>query len=369
MLGVVLPCFLRPNTQAIATCDVWKSRALSEKDLAKAEHAYTDFRELLARDDIDAVVIATPEHWHVPICIAAAQAGKDMFCEKPLGTTVAEGRVLCGAIKRYDRIFQFGTGQRFDYNFRHTCELIFNGRIGELKRITVTVPTHKGHRKYGGSPAPPGPAPEGFDYDMWLGPAPWIPYVGQDDGCWGRMPDYAQGFLTNWGVHHVDIAQWANGSELSGPVFFEGQATFSKEALCNTADEWHGICTYANGLELHHFNGPESVLFEGTEGTIKVGRRALSTTPASLKTAVIGPTEIKLRISDPVANLTDCMKSRSETVCPVEVAQRSSTISLLCDIAMRLERKLKWDPDTETFPGDDEANRMLSRAMRAPWRI
>ena len=369
MLGVVLPCFLRPNTQAIATCDVWKSRALSEKDLAKAEHAYTDFRELLARDDIDAVVIATPEHWHVPLSIAAAQAGKDMFCEKSLGTTVAEGRVLCDTLKRYGRVFQFGTGQRFDYNFRHTCELIFNGRIGELKKITVTVPTHKGFRQIGNPPDPPGPAPEGLDYDMWLGPAPWIPYVGQDDGRWAKMPDYAVGFLATWGVHHVDIAQWASGSELSGPVSVEGQATFCKDGLCNAAEEWHGICTYANGLELHHFNGPESVLFEGTEGTIKVGRHALSTTPSSLKTAVIGPTEIRFRISDPVANFTGCIVSRGETVCPIEIAQRSSTISLLCDIAMRLGRKLKWDPDTETFPGEDEANRMLSRAMRVPWQI
>lgn len=362
--------FLRHDIQPIATCDVWSTRAESAKKMLKAEHAYRDFRDLLARDDIDAVVIATPEHWHVPIGIAAAKAGKDMYCEKSLGTTIAEGRVLCDTIKRYGRIFQFGTQQRSERNFRFACELVRNMRIGQLQTITVSVPGGGIGKLF--APAPP---PKELDFDMWLGPAPEIPYVGQAlDHRWAGMPDYAPGFLSTWGVHHTDIAQWGHGTEMSGPVWIQGKGEYSTREYCHIAEKWRAECVFADGVRLIHVDdskSPRGIRFQGTEGSVFVGRgNVLQTTPAKLKTSAILPHEIHLYESrNHAGNFLDCVKSRRETVCPVEIAHRSTTISLLCDIAMRLERKLKWNPDTETFTDDDEANKMLSRAMRAPWQI
>jgi len=373
----IAPGFLGAGEKAIAVCDVWSDRAEAAKQRLGAVHAYTDFRELLARADIDAVVIATPEHWHVPIAIAAAKAGKDIYCEKSLGTTVAEGRILCDTIKRYGRVFQFGTQQRSEQNFRRACELVRNGRIGRLKTITICVPAYWDTRLL-----PPGPPPKELNFDMWLGPAPQMPYMGQAlDARWCSMPDYAVGFLATWGVHHADIAQWGNGTELSGPVEIEGKGVFLDREFCNIAKEWRAECTFANGVKLIHYSdgkapvplsgSSEGVLFEGTEGSVYVRRgNVLETTPVSLKNSVILPKEIHLYESRNHANnFLDCIRTRRETVSPVEVAQRSTTISLLCDIAMRLGRKVKWDPVTEKFSGDDTANRLLSRAMRVPWQV
>jgi len=362
----IAPGFLGPDTQAIAVCDVWTNRAEAAKKRLGAVYAYTDFRELLARDDIDAVVIATPEHWHVPIAVAAAKAGKDMYCEKSLGTTVAEGRICSDTIKRYGRIFQFGTMQRSGHNFRHACELVRNGRIGKLHTITIHVPGG------GAKPLlPPSLPPAELDFDMWLGPAPVIPYVGQAlDDRWAGMPDYAPGFLSTWGVHHVDIAHWGNDTELTGPVEVAGKGEFLKSEFCNIAASWRAECTYANGVKLLHNNGGEGVLFEGTEGKVHVSRSSYETSPASLKTSVIRPDELHLYKSlNHAVNFLDCVRTRQQPICTVEAAHRSTTVSLICDIAMRLERRLKWDPVSEKFPGDDEANRMLSRAMRAPWQV
>ncbi len=371
------PGFLGSGAQAIAVCDVWSDRAEAAKQRLGAAHAYTDFRELLARADIDAVVISTPEHWHVPIAIAAAKAGKDIYCEKSLGTTVAEGRILCDTIKRYGRVFQFGTQQRSEQNFRRACELVRNGRIGKLHTIMITVP--------GGGTRPllaPSPPPKELDFDMWLGPAPLVPYVGQAlDDRWAGMPDYAMGFLCTWGVHHADIAQWGHGTELSGPVEIEGKGDYMNAEFCNIANEWRAECTFADGVKLIHYSAgkapaslkgdSEGVLFEGSEGSVYVRRgNVLETTPASLKTSEILPQEIHLYESHNHAeNFLDCIRTRRQTISPVEVAQRSTTISLLCDIAMRLGRKVNWDPVTETFPGDEAANRHLSRTMCGPWQV
>lgn len=373
----IAPGFLGAGSQAVAVCDVWSDRAEQARQRLGAAHACADFRELLARTDIDAVVIATPEHWHVPIAIAAARAGKDMYCEKSLGTTVAEGRVLCETIRRYGRIFQFGTQQRSERNFRRACELVRNGRIGELHTIMMVVP--------GGGTRPllpAAPPPKTLDFDMWLGPSPAIPYVGQAlDDRWAGMPDYAMGFLCTWGVHHADIAQWGHGTELTGPVEIEGKGDYLDVEYCHIANQWRAECTFADGVKLVHHSAEqapaplrgasEGVLFEGTEGSVHVRRgNVLETKPASLKTSVIQPHEIHLYESRNHADdFLSCVRTRREPVSPVEVAQRSTTISLLCDIAMRLQRKVKWDPVGETFPGDGEANRLLARAMREPWQI
>jgi predicted dehydrogenase len=366
----IAPGFLRADVQAIATCDVWSDRAQNAKHRLKAEHAYTDFRELLACEDIDAVVIATPEHWHVPIGVAAAAAGKDMYCEKSLGTTIAEGRSLCRAIERYGRVFQFGTQQRSERNFRFACELVRNGRIGQLQTITVSVPGGGIDKLF-----PPASPPKELDFDMWLGPAPEIPYVGQAlDDRWAGMPDYAPGFLSTWGVHHSDIAQWGHGTGLRGPVEIQGQGEYSTREYCHIAEKWRAECLFADGVRLVHVDNskaPQGVKFQGTEGSVYVRRgNVLQTTPDTLKTSAILPHETRLYESrDHAGNFLDCVKSRRRTVSPVEIAHRSTSISLLCDIAMRLGRKVKWDPDGETFPGDEEANRMLSRTMRAPWQV
>ena len=373
----IWPGFLGTGTEAIAVCDVWSNRAEDAKNRLHAAHACTDFREVLARDDIDAVVITTPEHWHVPIAVAAAKAGKDMYCEKSLGTTVAEGRVLCDAIRRYGRIFQFGTQQRSERNFRLACEWVRNGRIGKLHTITTCVPGGGAHPLL-----PPTPPPRELDFDMWLGPSPAIPYVGQAlDDRWAGMPDYAMGFLCTWGVHHADIAQWGHGTELTGPVEIEGKGEYLDVPFCNIAKEWRAECTYADGVKLIHYSAgkappplqgaQEGVFFEGTEGSVYVRRGdVLETRPASLKTSTILPKEMHLYEShNHAGNFLSCVRSRRQTVSPVEVAQRSTTISQLCDIAMRLGRRLKWDPANERFPGDDTANRLLSRAMRVPWQV
>ena len=370
----IAPGFLGADTQAIAVCDVWSNRAEAAMKRFKAARAYTDFRELLARDDIDAVVIATPEHWHVPIAVAAARGGKDLYCEKSLGTTVAEGRICSDTIRRYGRIFQFGTMQRSSQNFRHACELVRNGRIGKLHTITTCVPAG------GADPLlPPGPPPKELDFDMWLGPAPGIPYVGQAlDDRWAGMPDYAPGFLSTWGVHHVDIAHWGNDTDLTGPVEVEGKGEYLNREFCNIANEWRAECTYANGVKLIHCSSgkaplplrDEGVLFEGTEGKVHVSRSSYETTPASLKTSVIRPDEIHLcRSFNHAGNFLECVRTRRHPICTVEAAHRATTVSLICDIAMRLERKLKWDPVAERFPDSEAANRMLSRAMRAPWQV
>lgn len=362
-----MPSFLGKGSECIAVCDVWKDRREAVRQQIGGQcAAYGDLRELLARPDIDAVSVATPEHWHVLACCMAARAGKDVYCEKSVGPTVAEGRVLSDTMRRYARVFQFGTQQRSDGNFRFACELVRNGRIGALHTITISVPGG------GRGTLHPQPVPKDLDYDMWLGPAPWIPYVGQAAGdCWVDLPDYAPGFISTWGVHHVDIAQWGNNTELTGPVTIEGRGEYSRGEYYNLALRWQAECTYANGVKLIHTDeskNPNGVRFEGTDGWVFVTRGGIDANPKSLLQSRIRPEEINLYRSDNHAvNFLECVRTRRETISPAEVAHRSTTISLLCDLAMRLGRKLKWDPVNECFPEDPAANRWLTRALREPW--
>lgn len=371
------------DVQVLAVCDLYETRREAarrgleqhyaeqlQKGTYKGCAAYSDFRELLAREDIDAVSIATPDHWHVLLGIAAAQAGKDMYIEKPLSLTIAEGRALCDAVKRYRRVFQHGTQQRSDRNFRFACELARNRRIGKLHTIKV------------GSPAsgetgvePPMPVPPGFDYDTWLGPAPWAAYTEKrcQTPYWYFISDYTIGFVAGWGVHHVDIAQWGNDTELTAPVEIEGQGVFPKDGLCDTALSWHIECKYANGVKMIYADNREiqqGVRFEGTDGWVWVERGQIDADPKSLLTSVIGPDGIHLcESADHRRNFLDCVKTRKQTIAPVEVAHRSTTICHLSHIAMLTGRKLRWNPDQECFVNDPEANRFLSRAMRSPWHL
>jgi predicted dehydrogenase len=376
--GGILQHFLQPGLSVpIAVCDVWKNRADAWRQrLGEGVGAFQDFRDLLARTDVDAVVIASPDHWHVPLSMAAVRAGKDVFCEKPLAPTVAEGRALADAVQRYGRVFLHGTHQRSFGPFRHACEIALNGRLGKVHTIRVVE-----RGSWADAVRPPQPVPPELDYDLWLGQAPEIPYAGQalHGGMWQCRSDYTAGWISGCGVHPLDIAQWGNGTDRTGPVEVEGRGVYPRDGFNDTACDWHVEMTYANGVKLiftsthNDVNSPEvGARFEGTEGWVMAQGNASSilADPPSLLKSVIGPGEIHLAHSDNHAlHFLECVRSRRETVAPAEVAHRSTTLCLISDIAMRLGRKLCWDPDKEEFPADAEANRYLFRAMRAPWRL
>jgi myo-inositol 2-dehydrogenase / D-chiro-inositol 1-dehydrogenase len=363
------------DAHVIALCDVDRQQREIARKMVNDKYGNqdcavdNDFREVLARTDIDAVMISTPDHWHVPISIAAAQAGKDVACEKPT-LTVEEGRRLVETMKRYGRVFQWSTEDRAVDVYHRMCELVRNGRIGKVHTIKVELPS---------GPAQPGnpqpmPVPEGFDYDLWLGPAPWAPYT--KDRCHWNFRwifDYSGGMLTDWGAHLLDGAQWGNDTEHTGPVDVEGKGVFWREGLYDTAKEFHLEYTYADGVKLIVDSGTPSLRFEGTDGWIgnRGWRAPLRAEPASILNSVIGPDEIRLFTcpQGEQRNFLDCVKSRQDPYFPPEIGQRCFTIAHIGNIAMLLGKKLHWDPKTERFTNSDEANRMLGRAMRSPWNL
>jgi len=372
----------RDDVQVIAVCDVDRSRRLEAKKIVEDTYAekndrsdfkgctdYNDFRELIDRKDIDLVTIAVPDHWHSIPAIMAANAGKDIYAEKPLARTIHEGRAIVEAVKKNNIVWQTGSWQRSRSQFHNACELVRNKRIGELKEVLVGLPT--------GSPLElqqEMPVPDGLDYDFWLGPAPWAPYTEQRCHWNFRwILDYSGGQLTDWAGHHCDIAQWGMDTEDTGPISVEGTGVYPRDGLWDAVTEYHFECMYKNGIKLTVANNkeiPMGAKFIGTEGWVHVDRRGIDANPKSLLTSVIGPDEIHLyRSNNHYANFLSCVKSRKETITPVETAHRSITIGHLGDIAMQLGRKLDWDPDKEKFVNDSEADRMLSRSFRAPWRL
>jgi hypothetical protein len=347
--------------------------------------AYADFREVIARDDIDAVVIVVPDHWHALMTIAAARAGKDIYCEKPLSLSVAQGQAMVKAVRQYKRILQTGSQHRSNDSTRHACELVRNGRIGDLTRIVAFVAPNN----FAG-PGPgwqPMPVPAGFDYTTWLGPAPEAPY--HKDRCLYKfrfISDYSGGQTTNFGAHSLDLAQLGHGSELTGPVEFNdsGSVWPTPGSLFTTATKAAFRAKYADGVELVcETRTPFGARFEGSEGWIQVGYGDFTASNESLKTSVIGPNEIHLPQSVPgkpttnyssvgahhVRNFLDAVKSRQDPIEPVEVGHRTATLCHLGNIAMKLGRKIQWDPDAEQILGDDEASAMLTRPMREPWTL
>jgi len=378
------------QVQVVAVCDLDARRAKIAQRRVESTYAkrspggdykgcavYGDFRELLARNDIDAVQIATPDHWHTLPAVEAARAGKDIFLQKPLTLTIREGRILSDTVRRYGRVFQVGSQQRSDKEFRTACELVRNGRVGKLQRILVGFGTDPGCE-----PKPTMPVPEGLDYEMWLGPAPWVPYTEERvhpqnsitaRPGWLRISDYGAGMITGWGSHHLDIAHWGMGTEYTGPVEIAAEAEFPKDGLWDVHGDFRIEYTYANGVKLTAADEKKikgGVQFEGDKGWIWVTRGRIDAEPKSLLQETIGPGETKLYVSNNhKGNFYDCVKSRAPTIAPVEVGHRSCSACLLGDIAMRTGRKLRWDPDKELFVNDDAANRMLSRTMRAPWHL
>ncbi|MBI4587125.1 MAG: Gfo/Idh/MocA family oxidoreductase [Planctomycetes bacterium] len=362
------------GARIVALCDVKPSMREEAMALAKltAKDAASDFRAVLDRKDVDAVMIATPDHWHVLIGIAAIRAGKDVYLEKPLGITIAEGKAMRKAVLESNRVFMHGTEQRGMPDVRQVCEAVRNGRIGKLHTITVACP--------GGQEIPPQPempVPAGFDYDRWLGPARLAPYTEKrvTPPYFFFISDYApSGFVCGWGVHHLDVAQWGNGTDPTGPVEIEGRGTYPKEGLADTALTWKIEYRYENGVKLIFTDtsqNPEGVRFEGTGGWIfKAYRKPAQASNPDILKAEIRSGEIRLYETDADDHcFIECVKSRKETCSPIEVAHRSTIIGYLGDIAMRLGRKLRWDPAKEQFVNDPEANRWLSREMRAPWHL
>ena len=358
----------KKDCAVVAVCDVDADHREKAREVVglDAKSSYNDFRDVIARDDIDAVSIAAPDHWHVPISIAAVRAGKDVFCEKPLTLTIAEGRILVDEVKRYGRVFQTGSQQRSGSEFRKACELVVNGRIGKLHTMTVQIP---GNNRKCEPTWTPEPVPAGFDYDMWLGPAPWEPYHKQRCHYEFRfLLDYSGGQMTNWGAHYLDIAQWGNQADNTGPVEIKGKGEFPATGLFTTATKADIEYTYANGVKLVLTTGGGSTRFEGSEGWVFVTRGKLDAEPKSLVASTIAPDEIHLYSSnDHKQDFLDCIKTRKDPICNAEVGHRSSTVCHLGNIAMLLDRPLKWDPQKEQFIGDDEANRMRQRPARAPW--
>ncbi|MCC6356146.1 MAG: Gfo/Idh/MocA family oxidoreductase [Verrucomicrobiae bacterium] len=332
--------------------------------------AYTDFRDILARPDVDAVAIVVPDHWHAIMTVMAARAGKDIYCEKPLGLTIADGKAMVAAVRRHGVVLQTGSHERSRWQTRFACELVRSGRIGQLKRIVAVVgPWNKQGPETAWEPMP---VPDGFDYDMWLGPAPWVPYHA--DRClynFRFMLDYSGGQVTNYGAHSLDMAQWGNGTDRTGPVEIEDAGSeWPASGLFDVAKVVRFRARYANGVELECVTREDNVAcrFEGTEGWVETGYRGFRTEPASLKTSVIGPGDCHLGSSaNHFRNFLDCVKTRAEPAAPVEVGHRSATLCHLGNIAMRLRRKLLWDPAAEQFTNDECANRLLGRSYRAPW--
>jgi predicted dehydrogenase len=354
------------GAQVVAACDVYQDRrqAVAKQYQGKA---YADFRELLRRDDIDAVLNATPEHWHTVISIEACRRGKDVYCEKPLAFTIREAEAVVAAARRYDRVFQTGTQQRSDGNFRFACELVRNGYIGEVRTVHTTP---------GGTSRPCSlpaqPVPPGLDWDRWLGPAPWAPY--NRDRCvdlwhWWNWRDYSGGLMTDRGAHDFDIVQWGLGMDGSGPV--QVFPPDGKDHQQLTYVYPGGVLMYA-GQEGWGAGGKPGALvtFKGTKGEIDVWRGGLKTSPPELAKIQIGPSELHLYEShNHQANFLECVRTRHRPAADVAIGASSVTVCHIGNIAYWLDRPLRWDPVRQQFPGDEEANRLTSRPMREPWRL
>jgi predicted dehydrogenase len=371
----------QPDVQVLAVCDVDRGHRERNKKVVEDRYsretggtyagcaAYGDFREVMARSDVDAVLIATPEHWHALCAIAAAKAGKDIYCEKPMAGTIAEGRAAADAVRRYGRVFQTGSQERSG-QARVACELVRNGRLGKLHTIRTFLPVDG----YTQGTVKEEPVPDGFDYDFWLGPRPWEPYTSQR--CFFNFRwilDYSDGELTDRGCHVNDIALWGAGPLLVGPVEIEGKGRFRTDPLWNVPIEFHIEYTYANGLKIIcDTNGPRGIKFEGTEGWIFVAIHGghLTAEPASVLKSVIGPNEVHLHASrGHHRDWIDAIKTRGDTVAPAEAGHRTASFCHLGLIALLTGRKVKWDLEKEEFINDSEAQRLVHRPMRSPWRL
>lgn len=391
--------------RVVAVCDLDSKRLQHAKtyvegayakkqggDKAVAVKTYGDYRELLKDPAIDAVAISTPDHWHCEPVIAAALAGKDIYVQKPLSMTLIEGRAVSDTVRAKKRAFQIGSQQRSTSQFRIACELVRNGRIGQLHTVKIGLPVDPA-----GGNEQEMPVPANLNYDMWLGCTPKVPYTLErvhpqdvahltDRPGWLRIDSYCLGMITGWGSHHVDIAHWGMGAELTGPITIEGMAEFPTKGLWNVHGPYHIEAKYANGVTMIIDNNfTNGIKFEGADGWIFVSRggaKATASDPASafgkaldasdprILNSKIGPGELHLHQSnDHHLDWLTSIQTRQPAVTTPEEAHRSTSACILGWIAMKLGRKLRWDPDKEAFAGDDEASAMLARPQRAPYGI
>jgi len=391
------------QARIMAVCDLDRNRVEDAKKLVNDYYAkktgktydgvtgYTDYRELLKNKDVDAVLVSTPDHWHAIIGSAVAEAGKDVYLQKPASLTIAEGRALSNAVYRSGRIFQLGSQQRSSPQFRYAAELVRNGRIGTLKTVYVGLPGDPS-----GDDEPEMPVPKNLNYDMWLGSTPNVyytekrvhPQTGYDRPGWLRCEQFGAGMITGWGSHHIDSAHWAMDTEYTGPVEVSGTAEFPTKGLWDVHGKFRTEAVYANGVVMIVSNDlPNGIKFEGTEGWIFVSRgnqavtdsdpvaklkdnQALAASDPKIITSVIGPDEVHLYESkDHHGNWLDCIRTRQQPIAPVEVGHRSCSACLIHHMVMKLKRKLHWDPKRERFRNDDEANALLVRPQRWPYTM
>ncbi|MBT3288872.1 MAG: Gfo/Idh/MocA family oxidoreductase [Victivallales bacterium] len=379
MGGGNLGAFLhRGDTQVVAVCDVDAPRAEGAKKRVEKHYSerlgkdykgcddYQDLRKIIERDDIDAVCISTADHWHVPAALMAVRSGKDVYCEKPLSLTIHEGRVLSDAVRQYGRVFQMGSMQRSDRRFRFACELVRNGRIGEIKHVKVGLSKGRAH-----APVKPQKPPEGLNWDLYVGPSPWRHY--HKDCChynFRFISDFSGGQMLNWGSHHLDIAQWGLGTDRSGPVEVKGKGVFATDGPYDNPVKYEVDYRYADGITLNcSTSNRTGARWEGSKGWVYVTRGKIDASSKSLLRSIIRPEEIHLVESrSHHGQFIECIRSRRETVTPCEVGHRSASMGHMGNIAMRLGKTLAWNPETERFD-DDEANRLLSRPTRGPWSV
>ena len=357
----------------VAVCEVDQDRlAAAQAQVAKATGrdcaAYGDFRKLLDRNDIDAVVVTTPDHWHALPTIQACQAGKDVYCEKPLTLFIGEGQAMVAAARRYDRVVQTGSQQRSDDRFRLACELVRSGRIGKVQTVKCGI----SKVNFKGPPVPDSDPPKELDYEFWLGPAPHVPYNEKHVHYNFRFFwNYSGGQQTNWGAHHLDIAQWGLGTDETGPVSIEATARYEPTGMYEVPEWSNVVYKYADGVVMHcghDYRG--GTLFEGDRGTIFVNRKELVATPSEILDTPLADSDVHLYQSDShFQNWLDCIKSRRRPICDVAIGHRSATVCHLGNIAIRTGRKITWDPAAEQIVGDEEATGLAQRPYRSPWQL
>jgi myo-inositol 2-dehydrogenase/D-chiro-inositol 1-dehydrogenase len=361
------------DVQCVTVCDCFADRRRVGKEMVDRHYGNAACKparfheELLHRKDIDALLIGTGDRWHCVLSILAAKAGKDVYCEKPFSLTIAEGRRLVEVTRRYGTVWQCGTQRRSNESYRFVVDLVRGGRIGKLHTITAILGGWSGN----GVAAPePLPDPEVFDYDRWLGQAPWAPYSRLRVDLWRNHWDTSAGVIVDMGAHYFDFAQWAHDSELSGPVEYSGTAVWPESGFTTVPFSVNVEARYADGVRLRMVNGDKGVRFEGDKGWIQLSDEgAITAEPKANLSDRFVPRVDWAFMGGHVRNFLDCIRSRKPTASNPELAQRAHTICHCANIALRLGRPVRWDPEAERFVGDEPADRMLDRAARPPWRV
>ena len=365
---------------AVAVCEVDKNRLNAarqtiEKANGRPCAVFSDYRKMLEDKSIDAVLISTPDHWHTLPAIHACEAGKDVYCEKPLTLFIAEGQALVKAVRQNKRVLQTGSQQRSSANFLKACEYVRSGRLGKVKTVKVGLPGVNWVKKGNRPNVPDSEAPPELDFNMWLGPAPQRHYnENRVHYLFRFFWDYAGGQMTNWGAHHLDIAQWGLGMDESGPVEVQATATFNPEKLYETPMTFDVTYKYASGTVMQCNGGTGKykggTTFEGEKGVIFVSRGKLESTPEDILTQPLDEKSVRLYAStDHHQNWLDCIKSRRDPICNVDIGHRSATVCHLGNIAVRTGKKVVWDPVKQEIVGDPELAKWASRPYRAPWQL